>query len=275
MLIVDDASTQPVDAVVAGYDDARLRFVQNPSNLGLVGNWNRCIELAQGRYITIFHQDDVMHPDNLALKQAVLDDNPSVGFVYSNIERINELGEVFSGHWITQPADDVTLMGCEIFRMVAETGNPISCPSVMVRSTCYRQLGYFDNRLPFTADIEMWLRIASGSDVGYIHRPLIRQRVHTNQETNRFSGTGRDYQDVLHALSIAFGRAISPDCASHQRQAFRTLARQSRAMARWKLRQGKVRVSFRYLGVMRAVGNWQARAVNSEDTFHHQLLSAL
>jgi len=40
------------------YSSNHLSYYKNEQNIGMVGNWNRCIELARGKYITILHDDD-------------------------------------------------------------------------------------------------------------------------------------------------------------------------------------------------------------------------
>ena len=249
LLIVDDASTQPVEATAARCNDARVRFEKNQHNLGLVGNWNRCLQVAQAEYVTIFHQDDLMRSDNLARKVRLLDEHGEIGFVYSNVDRINANGDLLGDYPIPQPQEDANFPGSHLFEMVARTGNPIACPTVMARTECYRKYGGFDARLPFATDLEMWLRLAAHCHVGYVAEPLTSLRVHPGQETARFSSTGRDYQDVLRALDIVFVEDLPPECAQYARAIYHTLARQSQVMARWQIRQGKISSGLGYAGV--------------------------
>ena len=247
LLVVDDASTQPVEAMVSRYNDSRLRFEKNPRNLGLVSNWNRCLALAGGEYTTIFHQDDLMRPDNLAAKAALLDGHPGVGLVHSGISTIDPAGTVIGGHWATQPSDAPVTSGQDCFKQLATRGNFISCPSVIVRSACYQTLGGFDERLPFSCDMEMWMRIASRYDVGYLPAQLIANRVHSSQETQRFSGAGREIREVKKALDIAFTEYASAG-VSHglKRAARRNLIAWAYRMGRWKLSQSHWRAALGY-----------------------------
>jgi glycosyltransferase involved in cell wall biosynthesis len=249
LVIVDDASSQPIEVMVSSFRDRRLQFERNLRNLGLVENWNRCLELATGDYVTIFHQDDLMHPQNLCKKVAALDANPHVGFAYSNIRRIDVEGRVMGGHWIPQPENDAVFSAEQVFMMIATSGNPISCPSVVVRQQCYRELGKFDKRLPYAVDLEMWMRIAVHFGVLYLADPLIDQRVHGGQETARFQGTGRDYEDVLRAFDIVRSQnsdTLPSNLLVYMAGAYRTLSNQALQMARWKLRRGKILQSLQY-----------------------------
>lgn len=252
LIIVDDCSTDSSETTVTEFDDVRLSFHRNSHNLGLVGNWNHCLELARGEYIAIFHQDDVMFPDNLMRQVEMLDENPTIGFVYSNIKRIDASGQVIGGHWLPgliQPDVDTILPGEAIFDAVAKYGNIIPCPAVIVRRECYERLGMFDARLPFTTDMEMWMRIAADYDVGYIADPVVAMRVHSNQETASFADTGRDYLDVLHALNIMFSRKLPKTHLRHARRAYHTLSSQAIGMAKWKFRQGQIHYGLRYISV--------------------------
>jgi hypothetical protein len=125
-------------------------------------------------------------------------------------------------------------------------GNPVPCPAVIARADCYQKHGGFETRLPFAADLEMWLRLAVGSDIGYLVAQLVTLRVHPDQETARFSSSGRDYQDILTALDLVFSRDLPPDCSQYASQAYFTLARQSQRMLRWQLTQGNIAPAFRY-----------------------------
>ena len=44
------------------YPNIIIRYYKNIKNIGMVGNWNRCIELARGEWIVILHDDDMLHP---------------------------------------------------------------------------------------------------------------------------------------------------------------------------------------------------------------------
>jgi glycosyltransferase involved in cell wall biosynthesis len=252
LVIVDDCSTESTETIIAEFDDVRLSFYRNTQNLGLVGNWNRCLELAQGKYITIFHQDDVMFPENLKRQVAMLDKSSTIGLVYPNIKRIDAAGNLIGGHWLpqlSQPEVDTIFPGEAIFEAVASYGNIIPCPAVVVRRECYERVGVFDASLPFATDLEMWMRIAACYDVGYLADALVAHRVHPEQETARFANTGRDYLDILHALNIVFSRKLPQTHLRHARQAYKTLRSQAIGMARWKFRQGQIANGLRYMSV--------------------------
>lgn len=198
LFVIDDASTDTSVAVARAFDDPRLSVEVNDRRHGLAANWNRCLERASADYVCIFHQDDVMMPTNLERKVAMLEANPAVGFVHSNVWQIGPIGELISRWWYSapQPEDDGIHGGRAVFDRLWRGPNFISCPSVVVRRACVDAMGGFDVSLPFTADWEMWMRLALAYDVGYIVDGLVHYRRHDSNETHRFAGPA----ELEHAL---------------------------------------------------------------------------
>jgi hypothetical protein len=190
LLMVDDASTDATVEIARSFDDQRIRHFTSGVNRGLVGNWNRCIELARGTYLCIFHQDDVMMPGNLAAKVDLLDRNPRAGLVHSNVLQVGPRGELLSEWWSPRlgPEDVGVQAGATVLDKLLHGGNAVCAPSVILRRACLEVLGPFDGRLPYTADWEMWMRVAVFFDVGYLIEPLVKYRRHEGSETLKFLG---------------------------------------------------------------------------------------
>lgn len=59
IVIVDnDCSSSVTEKIVEKNLNENVYYFKNEKNIGLFGNWNRCIELAKGEYITILNDDD-------------------------------------------------------------------------------------------------------------------------------------------------------------------------------------------------------------------------
>lgn len=214
-IIVDDASEDGTVPILKGLVDDRVRLYRNSKRLGLVGNWNRCLSLASGDLICIWHQDDIMLPGNLSEKRAAFAARSDLGLVYSAVEQIDEFGHRIPGHhhWASNnPPTDRTFPRGSGFDWLFGQENIICCPSVLMRRACYLELGGFDERLPFCADWEMWMRIALFNEIGYVSRPLVAYRWHDDQETSRVIGTPehtRQRYMARHLLLRRFGMLIT------------------------------------------------------------------
>jgi GT2 family glycosyltransferase len=203
LIVSDDSSSDNTREIVTGISDPRLRFVANENRLGLVGNWNRCIDLATAPYLCIFHQDDVMQLSYLQRALSVLDQLPSTNFVFSDIKLINEAGQVIGGHWTpVLPAADTVYAGNAFCQLLFSAGNLVPCSTVTMRGSCLRDWGYFNARLRYTPDLEMWLRLSLHGDVAYLAEPLVSLRRHISQESTHFMGQPEEIEEVWRAFSM-------------------------------------------------------------------------
>lgn len=63
MLVVDDGYPDPrVREHLERLADPRVRYLRNPHNLGVSGNFERCLELATGDLVVFLGSDDVLEP---------------------------------------------------------------------------------------------------------------------------------------------------------------------------------------------------------------------
>lgn len=71
VIIVDNEPSfkwsRQVDDVIKRFQhDGRIKLVRNNSNVGMFGNWNRCIECANAEWVTILNDDDLLMKDCLS-----------------------------------------------------------------------------------------------------------------------------------------------------------------------------------------------------------------
>lgn len=62
VIVVDDNSPENLYSIIQEYNDERLIYYKNEQNIGYadpVGNWNRCLSLANGEYFCLLCDDDV------------------------------------------------------------------------------------------------------------------------------------------------------------------------------------------------------------------------
>ena len=67
-IIIVDNDPNPnleVENMIRSKKCKNLIYYKNESNIGMVANWNRCIELSSGKWITFLHDDDLFIKDYL------------------------------------------------------------------------------------------------------------------------------------------------------------------------------------------------------------------
>jgi tetratricopeptide (TPR) repeat protein/glycosyltransferase involved in cell wall biosynthesis len=183
IVVVDDCSPSGnVAGIVKDYEP-RVKYVRNDANLGLIGNHNRCIEIARGDFVHFVHQDDRVEP---GFYDAVLDPmiaRDDLVAAFSGWQSIDE-DDQLAGHWpseTTQPAvlpNPVQALGLYSW---------MTFPSIIVRRSSYETVGGFSPSFPFIFDVDMWSRLAVLGNVWSEPRSLARFRQHKGSATHRFS----------------------------------------------------------------------------------------
>jgi glycosyltransferase involved in cell wall biosynthesis len=98
LIIVNDASPQDLDRIVASYDDRRIRYYKNKKNCGavhLVDNWNRCLNYASGDYILCMGDDDKLKPNCLEEYVKLINKYPGLNLYHALTEIIDENSQFY------------------------------------------------------------------------------------------------------------------------------------------------------------------------------------
>lgn len=187
LLIIDDGergeAQRVVDSLCPG--DARVRCLANETNLGMVGNWNRCFDEAQSRLVSLLHADDALEPNYVATQLRLAVANPEATAFFCAARIIDAHGtEVFSfADWIKRlflPAEakkrrDYAISGEEALRAVM-AGNFIMCPTLCFQTAKLGDQRY-DDRWRQVQDLEFTARLLLGGstlvgtrDLAYTYR---------------------------------------------------------------------------------------------------------
>jgi hypothetical protein len=68
----DDLAATALMDVLKGWS---YSYYRNIRNVGMFGNWNQCLSLAQGKYVTVLHDDDLLVANFSRVANAVLKNN--------------------------------------------------------------------------------------------------------------------------------------------------------------------------------------------------------
>lgn len=185
ILVVDNQSTDGTLGVVQSFDDPRITVHRNSINLGGEGNFNRCIELANGKYTAIYHADDIYEPEMVAAQVEFLESHPQASAVFTEAALIDQsdnfIGELHQPASLAAggPLHDFP----EVFKAVLEHSNFLICPSVMALTSVYQNdiRAWRGELFGSSADLDVWLRMLQKGPVGIIPRRLMRYRISQSQ----------------------------------------------------------------------------------------------
>ena len=168
--VVDDASPDDTAAVVARFDDPRIRFVRNPRNLGPEGNWNRCLEVATGKYYKLLPQDDLLSPDSLAEHVAILeaDVGGEIALVFGSRLVIDHRSRRIFRRGLPGSQGNRIDGRKLVRRCVAAGTNLIGEPgNGLIRRTLAARIGRYDTEHPYLVDLDYWFRALAFGDAYY------------------------------------------------------------------------------------------------------------
>lgn len=77
LIVVDNDSSTPAAAALAGLSDPRLRIVAAPHRLAMHQNWELGLAEAQGGHVMVIGDDDAVMPDGLELADRLLRQQPA------------------------------------------------------------------------------------------------------------------------------------------------------------------------------------------------------
>lgn len=255
LLICDNCSTDNTEEIVHQFKDPRITYVRNTKNLGLVGNANRCLELSDGKYVNIFHHDDIMLPNNLELKVKMLEDHPEVGLVHSNIKLIDSKGKIIANNiWNPDSRRDYIEKGLSAFIKYIDFlphGASFFIGAVLFRRECYKTLGGFEPKLPHCNDSEMWMRILLFHDVACIGNPLVKYRVHISSTSTSWGDWHSlpYFNEHLLASSIIFDKYNNkiPRLKVLRRRVNNIFSERAVFLANWRFTNGDHKTAIKFL----------------------------
>ena len=171
LIVVDDASTDQTAAILASYQDPRLRVVRNETNQGIVRTRNRGMAMARGEFICPFDADDVSLPTKLAKQVTFMDSHPTMVMV-GTATRYLEFGEIKRGKSVrnTEPS---------MMRWLMHVENPLGHSTLMYRASAVLALGsLMDEDFKYAEDYEFCHRLLGQGDAGFLDEPLVLYRRH-------------------------------------------------------------------------------------------------
>jgi glycosyltransferase involved in cell wall biosynthesis len=226
IVITDDGSTDQTVARIQAVQDKRIHLKVLPQNSGACIALNDAILRSRGKFVAVLNSDDYFLPGKLSQQVAFLQAHPEVGAVFGLPSFVNEQGQVF---------EDPTHRDHDAFKTTPKTrhqwlryffdeGNALCHPTVLIRRELYQQLGLYDPRLAQVPDLDMWIRLATRTQIAVLPQALTAFRVRDglmNASAGRPEVIVRDAWERAHILRHYLGmpaqelKQIFPEFAAH------------------------------------------------------------
>ena len=172
IIVVDDGSIDGTQEVVANYGKM-IRYLYQ-SNQGVAAARNFGLSVATGEFIAYLDADDMWYPFKLEKQIVILESDKRVGLIHSDIDVINENGQVIHRGFNRKTGRKVPQGYC-LSQLFQECH--IQTLTVLIRREYVSRVGNFDERLNGTEDYLQWVLVAmEGACLGYVDEPLAMYR---------------------------------------------------------------------------------------------------
>ena len=193
IVVVDDCSADDTAEKVMAIDDDRIRLICNEVNLGMAGNWDKCVRSCKGEYVKLIPADDCIYRDCIGRSVNILANHPEISLVVVGTDLIDNNDKV-TGAYMHWPGSG-TVKGAKIAKASVMLnnfwGNPVCA---MFRKKDYIATGGFDGNIPYILDFDLWLGLSRLGDTAVIKDKLSAFRVRTDSNTGvLIGGKGKDY----------------------------------------------------------------------------------
>lgn len=183
----DGASRRIVEEFVDRLD---LRYVSTPDCKPWTAKTNRGAEEARAPYLAMLHQDDLWLPGHLAALRSAISRAPDAAMSIAPSRFIDDHGRTV-GRWGLPFRS-----GLHSGAAIAETlivQNTVAIPSPVIRRDAWWAVGGMDQSLWYTADWDLYLKLALYGDVDVRPEITTAFRIHRNSLTMTGSCRSGDF----------------------------------------------------------------------------------
>jgi glycosyltransferase involved in cell wall biosynthesis len=176
IIVVDDGSTDNTRDIIESKYAHKVAYIYQ-DNKGASAARNKGIALSHGEYLVFLDADDYFLSSSIEERLTILEDNKSIGWVYSRWQYVDIEGNILEDAFHNAPFAYKKRLRGNIF-MDMLSGTLINTSSVLLRRSCAEDTGGFDDRLSAFQDYDFWLRVSHRHQVEYLDKVLVYITAH-------------------------------------------------------------------------------------------------
>lgn len=166
----------------------KIKYYKNSSNIGMTANMNRCIELCEGEFAVLLHDDDILFPDYLSSISNIVIRHPEIDILYVGLKIWHQnRNESYPSVEISNkryPLYKSSLINCLFTNNHTPTG-------MLIRKESFLSVGGFDEKTYPSQDYYFYA-YATVNDLKVYNytKPIVIYRKYINESLNentRFS----------------------------------------------------------------------------------------
>jgi glycosyltransferase involved in cell wall biosynthesis len=187
VLVIDGASTDDTTDVLARYGD-RIRWISEPDR-GQSDAVNKGVRMARGELIAWINSDDYYASPDAVGKLVAAFADPDVDIAYGNGLRV-DVGGTPIGPYNAKPIDRVA-------QIVMRPASFVLQPAVLFRRQLFLDIGGLDEKLHYTMDYELWVRMfGAARTTRYVPEVIAHARYHVDAKS--IGAMGKQIRELVH-----------------------------------------------------------------------------
>lgn len=184
LIVIDNNSSDHTVKIVNRYCDIdpRIHCEVNGVNIGMVGNFNKCLERSRGKYVKFLCSDDFLTtPTSLKIFFNEIEKDPNISLVVSARRIVDSESNTIK--LVSNYRDGLCCNGVDIINdCLFSAKNKLGEPTAVMFKKKQSSRG-FDNMFKQILDLEMWFHLLEQGKFKFIERDLVAFRVHQDQAT--------------------------------------------------------------------------------------------
>jgi glycosyltransferase involved in cell wall biosynthesis len=168
IIVLDDGSTDNTSEVVRRYGTA-IRYIRQ-KNSGVTAARNHAIKASSGEFLAMLDADDWWETTKLAEQVPILDSDPQLALVYSDLRVEYDDGTTTPSFLSSRP---LATSGYVFDRLLESCF--ILPSTVLLRRSCLEE-EMFDESMRSHEDLDLWLRICRKWKVALVPKQLTHRR---------------------------------------------------------------------------------------------------
>jgi len=213
VLVSDNASTDNTLAVLGSVRDRRLRVMTEPENIGLSGNWNKCLREAKGDYFVIVSDDDTVAPQFVEKCVNLVRQEPGLPVVVSAYEVFMSDEDRIVPAVLSRRLHTGIWDGPEVLKEYLRGKLSALALSSIMRTDILRRNGGFCSDHLHSGDLAAWVPLLLEGRAGLVNERCASYTMNNSRFTSQLSIDYR-FQDVISVtgeISDAAGRLIADE----------------------------------------------------------------
>ncbi|MDB2572111.1 glycosyltransferase family 2 protein [Schleiferiaceae bacterium] len=180
-LFINGTNEEEVDNIRSYFPSLKIRY--SDTKLTIAESWLRASSCGHGKYFMLMHDDDLLSEKFVDSFKRFVEANEECVLIHTGAKIIDSRDSELRTTNLTYPR---VMTGDDFFRHHLEGEISFICPSVIYNRTLVPNHLEWNKNLPFTLDVEYFLRCTRYGKIGFINQSIFKYRIHQGSTSSKF-----------------------------------------------------------------------------------------